>query len=1383
MLKDKQPAERIPQIASAIVLIVGITVLIGWQFDIPLLKSGFPDVLATMKANTAICFVLAGIVLGRLSKRAKKLRAGLHQAGQKHRRPFLIIVCSGLMLFISGLTLSQYIFHYTLGIDQLLFFDQINAATPYPGRMGINTATNFVLLALALLLSIQPQPQRVWAGQLLTITALMITLQALIGYTYDVESFYQFGTHTTSIALNTVLTFTTLCIGLLFLYPTEGLMGAFTTKLDGGLVARQLLPSAILIPFLLGWLIVQGQRAGIYSTEFSISLLVVLLIIVQTVLIWHSINALNQNDLQRRKIEAIRQDTEANLRQSEMRFRQLTENIEDVFWMIDPATSKYVYISPQYEQIWGRSCEDLLQNSRNWIEAIHPDDQKRIEKARLEQIQQGTYDEEYRIIHPNKGVRWIRDRAYLVYGGSTVQYITGIAEDITERKQIKSERDRFFELSLDLFCVVSLDGYFKRLNPNFVSSLGCCEELPDQPLLEFVHPEDRAATQTMLEHLASGKPVLHFENRLRCKNGSYLWLDWVCVPVVEDELFYAVAHDVTQRKQLEQQLRQDEAQFRRLFDSNIIGATFADLSGNITGANDAFLNMVGYTRAELLSGEIRWRDMTPPEYSLADKRAIAEITRRGVCTPYEKEFFHKDGSRVPVLLGIARLPDSQTSTICFVLDLSDRKRAEIALQQSEQRYRSLVAATSSLVWSTDAEGQFITRQLAWEEYTGQPFEQHVGWGWKNALHPDDQTYIMERWFAALSSRQLYQIDGRLWHASSGQYRYFEARAVPILNKDGSVREWVGTLTDIHDRKQAEKILQERNERLELLYEATSELLLTDQPIMLLDDLFKKLAVHIDLDCYLNFMVEQVDQKLILHLTAYAGIAEAEAQTIQHLDADQTLCGLAIQENHPVVLPQAQHSNNPRAEIIQSLGITAYVGFPLFARGRLLGGLSFGSRTRTYFTDEELDLLQATADQVAVALERMNLLTSLQQQTEQLIQVNQIKDEFMAVLSHELRTPLNPILGWARLLRSKEFDAATTARALEVIERNAKIQTQLIEDLLDVSRILRGKLSLNITPVNLAAIIKAALETMQLAAEAKNIRLQFTVSESDSDAIQVSGDANRLQQVVWNLLSNAVKFTPATGEVMVRLERVQEIEQVQKTDLDSSYADYPVEYAQITVTDTGKGIQPDFLPYVFDYFRQADGSTTRTFGGLGLGLAIVRHLVELHGGVIQAASAGEGQGASFTIKLPLLKQQVEQSNNFLQSVPTTESLQGINILVVDDEKDALEFATFLLQQARATVTAVMSAEAALETLKQNKPDILISDIGMPIQDGYMLLQQIRQLTPEQGGNIPAIALTAYARDDDAKRALSAGFQKHITKPVEPDRLVGAIVELVGQQIEI
>jgi CheY-like chemotaxis protein len=402
----------------------------------------------------------------------------------------------------------------------------------------------------------------------------------------------------------------------------------------------------------------------------------------------------------------------------------------------------------------------------------------------------------------------------------------------------------------------------------------------------------------------------------------------------------------------------------------------------------------------------------------------------------------------------------------------------------------------------------------------------------------------------------------------------------------------------------------------------------------------------------------------------------------------------------------------------------------------------------------LELAEELARRASLAIDNAQLYRVAQRDRAKAEAANRIKDEFLAVLSHELRSPLNPILGWTKLLRTGRLDATKTQQALETIERNAKLQAQLIEDLLDVSRILQGKMTLNVAPVNLAATIEAALETVRLAAEAKHIQIQTTFNPISGT---VSGDTNRLQQVVWNLLSNAVKFTPSGGRIEVQLAQVGT-------------------YAQIQVKDTGKGINPDFLPYVFDYFRQEDGTTTRQFGGLGLGLAIVRHFTELHGGTVQADSPGQNLGAIFTIRLPLNIVEPEPSCDHRHPESATD-LAGVHVLVVDDDADMRELAAFTLMQSGAEVTTAASAAQALTLLNQSVPDLLLCDIGMPEMDGYSLIQQIRTWSPEQGGTIPAIALTAYAGEINQQQALAAGFQMHISKPVEPEELVKAIARLL------
>ncbi|MEC4815391.1 MAG: PAS domain S-box protein [Scytonema sp. PMC 1069.18] len=666
-----------------------------------------------------------------------------------------------------------------------------------------------------------------------------------------------------------------------------------------------------------------------------------------------------------------------------------------------------------------------------------------------------------------------------------------------------------------------------------------------------------------------------------------------------------------------QKLLESEARCRRLVDSNIIGVIVAEINGAVVEANDAFLQMVGYTREELASGKVKWREMTPPEYFEASQHSVAELREKGVCTPFEKEYICKNGNRVPVLLGSALLEGTE-QVIGFVMDLSekqaafrDRQRVEEALRQREDELRLITDAVPALISYVDAQQRYRFNNKRYEEWHkissseiyGKHIKEMIGESAYESIRPYIETVLSgER--VTYETSLLYQ---------DGMFRHVNVSYVPQFNSQKEVVGFVALIKDNTKNKQAEAALKESEER------------------------FRQLA------------------------------AKAEA-------------------------------------------------------------------------------------------------------------ANRMKDEFLATLSHELRTPLNAMVGWTQLLTTRKFDEATTSRGLETIHRNTKLLMTLIEDVLDVSRIITGKLRLDVHPVKLASVVKAAIDTVNSAAEAKEIDIVYS---PDSSTGEVFGDANRLQQIVWNLLSNAVKFTPRNGQIEVKLFSSTDKKDTLKTQHS----------AVIQVSDSGEGIAPEFIPHIFERFRQADSSSTRSHGGLGLGLAIVRHLVELHGGTVRAESAGIGQGATFIVTLPI--KVASESASAVQQFPSAMNTQavhnsvlkldGLRILVVDDEPDARQILTTVLGGYQAQVMAVSSAKEAMMALQQFQPDILVSDIGMPQEDGYTLIRKIRALSTEQGGLTPAIALTAYARTEDRAQALLAGFQLHISKPVNPVELATVVAKLAKRDI--
>jgi PAS domain S-box-containing protein len=460
--------------------------------------------------------------------------------------------------------------------------------------------------------------------------------------------------------------------------------------------------------------------------------------------------------------------------------------------------------------------------------------------------------------------------------------------------------------------------------------------------------------------------------------------------------------------------------------------------------------------------------------------------------------------------------------------------------------------------------------------------------------------------------------------------------------------------------------------------------------------------------------------------------------------DEMLVASALDEEH--------------LRIMREIGFTSAMIVPLSVRGKTFGAITFVTdESKRPYEAADLAFAEDLGRRAAVAIENARLYRDAQES-------NRLKDEFLATVSHELRTPLTAILGWAHMLRAGQLDEKSATHALETIERNARSQSQLIEDLLDVSRIITGKLRLDVRQVDPGSFIESAVEAVRPAAEARNVRIQKVI---DTGIVTVAGDPARLQQVVWNLLSNAIKFTPKGGRVQVRLQRVNS-------------------HVEIAVCDTGIGIKPEFLPHVFERFRQADQTTTRHHGGLGLGLAIVRHLVELHGGTVEAESAGEGQGATFVVRLPIVpvyhkEAQSERvhpaARETLPSYECPDRLDGLKVLVVDDDADTRELLRVGLGQCGADVRDVGSTQAALEAIEREMPDLIISDIGMPVEDGYELIRRVRALSSETGGRVPAIALTAYARTEDRMKALRAGYQMHVPKPVEMAELVAVAASLI------
>lgn len=1022
------------------------------------------------------------------------------------------------------------------------------------------------------------------------------------------------------------------------------------------------------------------------------------------------------------------------LRESEERFRQLAENIDAVFWIREVSENRVSYISPAYKKLWGLNPQELYQGQQAWIDRIHPEDREATDRAFHEKAAAGKFDEEYRIILPDGSIRWVHDRCFPLRDETGEIYrFAGITEDISERKQTEQalrKSEERLQMALEGsggglwdWNIITNEDY---LSSRWLEMLGYEKgELPDDfsSWERLIHPDDKVWVMERLNaHLQDDSVSYTFEYRMLTKSGEWKWISNHGKVVSRDQQgnplrMAGIHHDVTDRKQAELALRKSEEFKNRILESSSDCIKVLNLEGRLL-----YMNTGGLCLMEIddfnshLNTE--WLCFWEGSYRQQAEEALAAAKTgeirifRGYCPTVKGTPKWWEVIVSPILDASGQME----RLLLISRDITERKKTELLLQESESRLKLAYKATRSGVWDWD-----ITRNSAHvsEEYCNifglDPTTEEVSFEkWLSLVYPDDRTSANEIVSCTIQQQQdYYETDYRILHPDG--IRWVAARAKVFYDAAGDAVRMLGNVQDITDRKQVEEELRQSEERFRTLADNMSQ--------------FAWMADE-------NGSIFWYNQRWF----EYTGTTLEEMQ------------GWGWRKvHHP-------HHIDRVVEHIRHCFETGELWEDTFPLRRKDGQYLWFLSRATPIRDQQGKVLRwfgtntDITERQEAEQERDRLFQLEQAARAEAERANRIKDEFLAILSHELRSPLNPILGWAKLLQTRKLNETKTAEALATIERNAKLQTQLIDDLLDVAKILRGKLSIQATPVNLAFVIESAIDTVRTAAVAKSILLHPALSNIG----QVSGDPNRLQQIVWNLLSNAIKFTPNGGRVEIRLQ-----------SLDN--------HAQITVSDTGIGINPDFIPYIFESFRQEDVSITRKYGGLGLGLAIVRQLVEAHGGTIAADSPGVGLGATFTVRLPLLnfEPEIKQPDELPQQAL---ELTGVRVLTVDDDADARELLTVLLTEYGAQVLTVTSAAEVLANLESFKPDVLVSDIGMPEVDGYSLIQQIRTLTPEKGGEIPAIALTAYARVEDSQRAINSGYQQHVTKPLDPEELVQAVVAL-------
>jgi PAS domain S-box-containing protein len=742
----------------------------------------------------------------------------------------------------------------------------------------------------------------------------------------------------------------------------------------------------------------------------------------------------------------------------------------------------------------------------------------------------------------------------------------------------------------------------------------------------------------------------------------------------------------------------------RFFDLSLEMQVITGNDGRFQWVSPNVERMLGWTVEEMVNRS--WTEFVYPEDIDATLAETDRLWSGNKVLPFENRYRHKDGS-YHWLLWQGQPCFERQVIYGIAIDITDRKQSETLLQQQ------------ALILENMAEGAIMADENGTIVFTNPAFDRMFGYERNELLQQSVSvlhTYSFEeneRLKAAISEQL--RIRGafrqEIHNRRKDGSQFMTEACINQLVVDGKIY-FVTVQRDVTDRlRRAEEELRQKNAILDVINESAPT------PIFVKDRQGRIIYANPATCKVLGKSVDEVvgycDRDL------YPNLEDAEH----------------VMDNDRRIMESGQ------MEVVEESpdGVRTFLGMkvPYYNEAGEVIGL--------------IGISNDITERVQMERDRERILQQEQALRAAAENANRVKDEFMAILSHELRTPMNPILGWAKLLRGGKLNDTKTALAIETIERNAQLQVQLIDDLLDISRILQGKLNLSVTPVNLNTVARAAIETVRLAAEAKAITIQPLFL---SDNLVAKGDAGRLQQVIWNLLSNAVKFTPENGQIKVELSQVGT-------------------NAQIQVKDSGKGIKPEFLPHVFEHFRQEDGATTRKFGGLGLGLAIARQIVELHGGQIRVESPGEDQGATFIVQLPLASPTAQPSTP-PSSLPDSLDLSGLQILVVDDEPDSGDFVAFVLEEAGAIVSRTASGREALRQMEQTTFNLIISDIGMPEMDGYQLMRQVRSA---QSSTIPAIALTAYAGEYDRQQALEAGFQRHLSKPVELEKLMREIAVLM------
>jgi PAS domain S-box-containing protein len=1019
-----------------------------------------------------------------------------------------------------------------------------------------------------------------------------------------------------------------------------------------------------------------------------------------------------------------RKQAQAALQKSQERYRSVIEVAAEGI-VLQQANGEIITCNASAERILGLTADQMMGRTSldpNW-RSIYEDGSPFPGELHPAMVTLRTGEPQTNvtmgIYKPDGSLTWISINTRPLFEFNSTQPFAVVASffDITEQKQseaaIRRAEQRYRSVVdnvKDVIFQIDATGLWTFLNHAWAEITGfAVDESIGTNFLDYVHPSDRQHNLELFQSLMGRQQDdCRYETRYLTKAGGWRWIEVFARLILdEDNTILGISgtlNDITERKQAEEKRVQ------------LVREQVARAAAEAAQQQSAFLAEVSAILASSLEYEHTLQsvaNLAVPYF--ADWCSVDLLNEDGTIS--RVAVAHCDPEKVNLGWEVAQRYPRHLNDGYGISQVMQTGQSEIAEEITDEQLTAAVKDTNYL--------QILQ-----------------GLGLKSAI------------IAPLKARG--RVLGSISFVFSETNRHYKVAnltlAEDLARRAAIAIDNARLYQEAQQARQAAETAADRTARLQSVTAALSQSLNPEQVVEVIVE--QSMAV---LEAASAMVVLVSEDRTELEIVKAVGYNDESLESWRRFSINAAVpLAEAVRTGEPVWMETVAQrvARYPHlAQHYRPYDNSAWMSLPLVFEGRSVGGMSLNFTEYKQLTPEDREFILAISRQCAQAISRAQLYEAERKARAEAEQANRVKDEFLAVLSHELRSPLNPILGWTKLLQTQKLSPIQAKQALETIERNAKLQAQLIEDLLDISRMLRGKLSLNTAPMNMIAVIEGAIETVELAAAAKSIDIEVTLHPGEKT---VQGDSNRLQQVVWNLLSNAIKFTPEGGTVEVKLEEIGN-------------------RVQIQVIDNGKGINADFLPHVFEYFRQADSSTTRNFGGLGLGLAIARQIVELHGGTIQAHSGGENLGATFKVLLPAMDIDSPASTH-TQSATISADLTGVRILVVDDEADMASLAEFILSEYGAEITVAASATEALTILTQFLPDVLLCDIGMPEIDGYMLMQQIRELPPEKGRTIPAIALTAYASEYDRRQALTAGFQMHLSKPVEPDVLVKAIVEL-------